>query len=182
MTQVAMFGSARPMPTDPLYTQTEAAARKLASAGFTVATGGGPGLMEAANKGAMSVCTGSICSLGYSIYLPFEAETNEFVQHDTPHETFHTRLQQFCEENDGFIALPGGYGTLLEVLMVLQLKQVQHIEDKPIILVGNMWRRTMDMVADNLLSNGFISRQDRYLHIYADTPEEAADIMVLKLR
>lgn len=178
--QIAVFGSARVAPDQPLYHQTERACELLARRGYKVATGGGPGLMEAANKGALNVCSEQLCSLAYSIYLPFEAETNSYVQHDSPHETFHTRLQQFCEENDGFIALPGGYGTLLEIMMVVQLKQVSHM-DKPIILVGNMWRVIMDTASDLLLAKGYIDVRDRYLYLYADTPEEAANLMLVHL-
>ena len=136
---VALFGSARTEPDSDLYLQTVDSAALLAREGWRISTGGGPGLMEAANKGAAGVCEGSTCSLGYSIYLPFEASTNEFVQEETHHKTFFTRLDQFTEECDAFIALPGGWGTLLEVLIVVQLLQVDHIKNKPLILVGSAW-------------------------------------------
>ena len=121
MKTVAMFGSARPKPETELYYNTVQAARLLASNGWTIATGGGPGLMEAANVGAKLGCEGSTCSLGYSIYLPFESEVNCAVQCNCHHDNFFTRLKQFTDECDAFIALPGGYGTELEILTVVQL-------------------------------------------------------------
>lgn len=177
---VALFGSARIGPRDTVYQRTERAAKLLAEYGICVSTGGGPGLMEAANKGAASVCTDNVCSLGYSIFLPFEAETNEFVQHDTPHQNFHTRLQQFCQDNDGFIALPGGYGTLLEIMVVVQLLQVKHM-DKPLILVGPMWRDIMSSVSRTLERHHLIGPGERQLWEYAQTPEAAATMMIEKL-
>lgn len=174
---VALFGSARISEGSVLYNRTEQAARYLALNGARVSTGGGPGLMEAANRGAAGVCTDSVCSLGYSIYLPFEATTNEFVQQDTHHENFHTRLQQFCADNDGFIALPGGYGTLLEIMVVLQLLQVDHM-NKPLIIVGTMWHDIMEGVSRTLEDHGMISPEDKQLWQYARTPEQAAVMMV----
>ena len=174
MKTVAMFGSARPKPETELYYNTVQAARLLASNGWTIATGGGPGLMEAANVGAKLGCEGSTCSLGYSIYLPFESETNAAVQRDSHHDNFFTRLKQFTDDCDAFIALPGGYGTLLEVMTVVQLLQVGHLENKPLILVGPTWRRVMNYTAAHLHSNEFIYDEDRNLWRYARTPLEAA--------
>jgi len=176
MSTVALFGSARPEEDSVLYRETVEAAALLAENGWTIATGGGPGLMEAANVGAKSICGDEgICSLGYSIYLPFEAETNDAVQVDTHHNDFFTRLKQFTDDCDAFIALPGGYGTLLEVMTVVQLLQVGHMEDKPLILVGPMWRKVMTYVAAHLHSNEFISDFDKEnLWRYSKTPLEAA--------
>lgn len=176
MSTVALFGSARPEEDSVLYRETVEAAALLAENGWTIATGGGPGLMEAANIGAKSICGDeAICSLGYSIYLPFEAETNDAVQVDTHHNDFFTRLKQFTDDCDAFIALPGGYGTLLEVMTVVQLLQVGHMEEKPLILVGPMWRKVMTYTAAHLHSNEFISDFDKEgLWRYSRTPLEAA--------
>lgn len=175
MKTVALFGSARPEKDSPIYRETVEAAALLAQNGWTIATGGGPGLMEAANVGASSVCDDSVCSLGYSIYLPFEADTNDAVQVDTHHDNFFTRLKQFTDDCDAFIALPGGYGTLLEVMTVVQLLQVGHMEDKPLVLVGPMWRKVMSHMAAHLYSNEFITEHDKdSLWRYSRTPLEAA--------
>lgn len=178
MKTVALFGSARPTPDQAIYQETVAAAQLLAEHGWTIATGGGPGLMEAANQGAEGTCEGGTCSLGYSIYLPFEAETNASVQIDSHHDNFFTRLQQFTDDCDAFIALPGGYGTQLEILTVVQLLQVEHMVDKPLILVGPMWKKLMHLTAEHLFANGFISDKEKVLWRYASTPDEAARMLL----
>ena len=171
---VAMFGSARPEPSSKVYQQSKEAARVLSAAGWTIATGGGPGLMQACNEGALEVCSdGEVCSLGYSIYLPFEAETNPAVQHDTHHKTFFTRLEQFSQ-CDAFIALPGGYGTMLEILTVVQLLQVEHIKPVPLILVGEEWRYLMSFSEAMLQQSGFVSTYEKDFWTYAEDPVEAA--------
>ena len=178
MKTVALFGSARPTPDQVIYKATTAAAELLAMHGWTIATGGGPGLMEAANVGAESICKGGACSLGYSIYLPFEAETNPAVQVDSHHRDFFTRLKQFTDDCDAFIALPGGYGTLLEVLTVIQLLQVGHMVDKPLILVGPMWRDIMHDAADRMALEGYISKEEKCFWRYASTPQLAAHMLL----
>lgn len=177
MKTVAMFGSARPTPDQEIYQQTTAAAQLLVEGGWRVCTGGGPGLMEAANKGAKEACQGGVCSFGYSIFLPFEAETNEHVQEDTHHKTFFTRLEQFSDA-DAFIALPGGYGTQLEILTVVQLLQVGHMEPRPLILVGPMWKKIFEMTSSYLFAHEFISSTEQSFWRYAKTPEEAARMLL----
>ena len=174
MKTVAMFGSARPSPTHPLYGDTVKAARLLAENGWTIATGGGPGLMEAANTGAEGACKGGTCSLGYSIYLPFESETNSAVQCNCHHDNFFTRLKQFTDECNAFIALPGGYGTMLEILMVVQLLQVEHMKDKPLILVGRMWEEIMRDLSRKMWLERYISDDEQSFWWYSRTPLEAA--------
>lgn len=171
---VALFGSARVKPNNIIYKQTSDAAAYLAANGWTIATGGGPGLMEAANLGALSSCQEPTCSLGYSIYLPTEDCINDGVQHNTHHQNFFTRLKQFTDECDAFIALPGGYGTLLEILSVIQLLQVGHMEDKPLILVGSMWRRVMEHISMSLWQERMIKEDEMSFHWYSTTPMEAA--------
>lgn len=175
----AMFGSARPAPSDPLYQSSKAAAAILASAGWTIATGGGPGLMEACNQGAKSCCEGGTCSLGYSIFLPFESCTNDAVQCDCHHDNFFSRLKQFTDECDAFIALPGGYGTLLEVLTVVQLLQVNHMKPKPLILVGDMLGNIMRYSSNLMWRDRFIGDDEQSFWWCAKTPEEAAERVVL---
>jgi len=174
MKTVAMFGSARPTDTHPVYRETVQAARLLADNGWTIATGGGPGLMEAANVGAEGACRGGTCSLGYSIYLPFESETNAAVQRDSHHDNFFTRLKQFTDDCDAFIALPGGVGTLLEIVTVAQLLQVGHMENKPLILVGRMWEEIMRGVSHRMWLERYISDEEQSFWWYSRTPLEAA--------
>lgn len=175
MKTVAIFGSARPSPAHPLYRETVKAARLLAENGWTIATGGGPGLMEAANVGAESACKGGTCSLGYSIYLPFESETNAGVQRDSHHDNFFTRLKQFTDECHAFIALPGGYGSMLEILTVVQLLQVEHMENKPLILVGRMWEEIMRSVSHKMWLEHYVSDDEQSFWWYSRTPLEAAE-------
>jgi len=105
--------------------------------GCDIVTGGGPGLMQAANEGAKgAVTTGS---LGIRVELPFEQHANPFVDQSFTHETFFTRLHHFVLASDAFVVVPGGIGTVLEMLMIWQLLQVRHLKEVPLILVGKMW-------------------------------------------
>ena len=174
---VAMFGSARPLSSSRIYKQSEEAAELLAKAGWIIATGGGPGLMEACNRGAVRNCKDSICSLGYSIYLPFEAETNSSVQEDTHHKTFFTRLEQFAEA-DAFIALPGGWGTLLEIVTVIQLLQVGHMEPRPLITVGQDWFLNLERMDLNLKKSGYVGYDEKNFWHPVKTPLEAANYLL----
>ena len=178
MKTVAIFGSARPAATTELYYDTVQASRLLAENGWTIATGGGPGLMEAANTGAKIGCEGNTCSLGYSIYLPFEAETNAAVQLDSHHRNFFTRLQQFTDDCDAFIALPGGVGTQLEILTVVQLLQVKHMKNKPLILVGSMWHDIMSYTMNRMWRDRFISDDEQSFWYNAMTPMQASEKLI----
>lgn len=175
MKTVAIFGSARPKQTTELYYNTVQAARLLAENGWTIATGGGPGLMEAANVGAKLGCEGNTCSLGYSIYLPFEAGTNTAVQVESHHNNFFTRLKQFTDDCDAFIALPGGVGTFLEILTVIQLLQVGYMKSKPFILVGSMWHDILNYTSNRMWRDRFLSDSEQFFYWNAMTPMEAAE-------
>ena len=177
MKKVAMFGSARTLSIKPLYKKTTDAAKLLVKNGWTVATGGGPGLMEAANLGAKSVCTDGVCSLGYSIFLPFEAETNEHVQEDHHHKNFFTRLEEFAT-CDAFIALPGGWGTLLEILTVVQLLQVKHMEPRPLILVGAENAVIMERAELMLKKSGYVGVDEGPFWHLSDDPMKAAKLLL----
>ena len=133
--------------------------------------------MEAANKGAKSVCEDGVCSLGYSIFLPFEAETNEHVQEDHHHKNFFTRLEEFST-CDAFIALPGGYGTILEIMTVVQLLQVNHIEDRPLILVGYENVLTMEQMEGRLKKSGYVGLDEGPYWTLAKNPVEAARMLL----
>jgi uncharacterized protein (TIGR00730 family) len=136
--RVAIFGSARAQPGTFVYEEVKRAAAAFASMGCDIVTGGGPGLMQAANEGAK--LAGAPGSVGIRVELPFEQDVNPFVVQAFEHETFFTRLQHFVIASDAFVVVPGGIGTVLETLMIWQLLQVRHVDNVPLILVGKMWR------------------------------------------
>src|SRR5499425_689190 len=135
--RVTIFGSARAKPGTVAYEETKRAATALADLGCDIITGGGPGLMQAANEGVTAA--GQAESLGIRVDLPFEQEVNPFVGLSFEHRTFFTRLHHFVLASDAFIVAPGGISTVLETMMIWQLLQVRHLEGTPMILVGNMW-------------------------------------------
>ena len=137
--RVTIFGSARVKPGTFGYEETRRAAAALAGMGCDIITGGGPGLMQAANEGA-AAAPERAASIGIRVDLPFEQEVNAFVTEAYEHRTFFTRLHQFVLASDAFIVAPGGVGTVLEAMMIWQLLQVHHLEAKtPLIFVGPMW-------------------------------------------
>lgn len=156
--RVSIFGSARVQPGSFGYEETKRCAAELAKLGCDIITGGGPGLMQAANEGAASA-TERARSIGIRVDLPFEQEVNSFVGQAFEHRTFFTRLHQFVLQSDAFIVSPGGIGTVLETLMIWQLLQVHHLRDTPLILVGKMWpglvawARTSMLTTDPPLAN-----------------------------
>jgi len=140
--RVAIFGSARAKPGTWVYDEVKRAAAAFAGMGCDIVTGGGPGLMQAANEGAAGA--GAAGSLGIRVELPFEQEVNPFVEQAFEHGTFFTRLQHFVIASDAFVVVPGGIGTVLEMLMIWQLLQVRHMDNVPLILVGKMWKGLVD--------------------------------------
>jgi uncharacterized protein (TIGR00730 family) len=149
--RVTIFGSARAKPGTFAYEETKRVSEALAEMGCDIITGGGPGLMQAANEGAEATGrTGD--SLGIRVDLPFEQEANRFVELAFEHRTFFTRLHHFVLASDAFIVAPGGIGTVLETLMIWQLLQVRHLEDTPLILVGKMWPGLVEWARDAMLS------------------------------
>ncbi len=148
--RVTIFGSARTKPGTPIYEDTKRCAAVLAELGCDIVTGGGPGLMQAANEGAAG--HGQAQSIGIRVDLPFEQGANAFVQQMFQHRTFFTRLHQFVLASDAFIVAPGGIGTLLEVAMIWQLLQVRHITDMPLILMGTMWPGLIEWARESMLA------------------------------
>lgn len=135
-----VFGSARILPGTPQYDDVRRLAKELAQLGCQIVTGGGPGLMQAANEGArLGDPADGDGSIGIRIELPFEQDANAFVGQVYQHKTFFTRLHHFILISDVFIVVPGGIGTTLELLMVWQLLQVRQLYGTPLILVGKMW-------------------------------------------
>ena len=148
--RVTIFGSARAKPGTVAYEETKRAAKMLAEMGCDIITGGGPGLMQAANAGVD--LAGEAKSMGIRVDLPFEQEVNPFVELAYEHKTFFTRLHHFVLASDAFIVAPGGIGTVLETMMIWQLLQVRHLEHMPLIMVGKMWPGLIEWVRDAMLS------------------------------
>jgi uncharacterized protein (TIGR00730 family) len=149
--RVTIFGSARVKAGTFGYEETKRLAAALAEMGCDIITGGGPGLMQAANEGAASA-PDRAQSVGIRVDLPFEQEVNAFVTEAFEHRTFFTRLHQFVLASDAFIVAPGGIGTVLETLMIWQLLQVRHLQDTPLILVGKMWPGLIEWAQSSMLS------------------------------
>ena len=147
--RVAIFGSARAQPGTFVYDEVKRVAAAFASMGCDIVTGGGPGLMQAANEGARSV--GAPGSVGIRVELPFEQDVNPFVEQAFEHETFFTRLHHFVLASDAFVVVPGGIGTVLETLMIWQLLQVRHVDNVPLILVGKMWTGLVEWAKTSML-------------------------------
>jgi uncharacterized protein (TIGR00730 family) len=153
--RVTVFGSARTRPGNWVYEQVRAMCAGIAALGCDIVTGGGPGLMEAANRGAKEgQQTAGAQSIGIRVHLPFEQSSNPFVEQAYEHGTFFTRLHQFVLMSDAYIVAPGGIGTLLEASMVWQLLQVRHM-DAPLIFAGPMWRGLIDWASAQMLRPGF---------------------------
>jgi uncharacterized protein (TIGR00730 family) len=171
--RVAIFGSARAQPGTFVYDEVKRLSTAFAGLGCDIVTGGGPGLMQAANEGATSA--GAPESIGIRIELPFEQDVNPFVSHAFEHGTFFTRLQHFVIASDAFIVVPGGIGTVLETLMVWQLLQVRHMHEVPLILVGKMWRGLVDWSATAMLDPRLplASPEDMKIPVCVDTADEA---------
>ncbi len=149
--RVTIFGSARAKAGTFGYDETKRLAAALAEMGCDIITGGGPGLMQAANEGA-ATASERAPSVGIRVDLPFEQEVNAFVTQAFEHRTFFTRLHQFVLSSDAFIVAPGGIGTVLETMMIWQLLQVRHLEDTPLILVGKMWPGLIEWASSSMLS------------------------------
>ncbi|MEY6432833.1 LOG family protein [Thioalkalicoccus limnaeus] len=154
--RVTIFGSARTQPGHWVYDEVKRLAAELAALDCDIVTGGGPGLMQAANEGARSSAAGERAqSVGIRVDLPFEQEVNPFVQEAYEHQTFFTRLHHFVLLSDAYIVVPGGIGTVLETMLVWQLLQVRHLRDTPLILTGKMWSELVDWAARYMLRPGF---------------------------
>jgi uncharacterized protein (TIGR00730 family) len=151
--RVTIFGSARAKPGTFVYNEVRRVAAALAEMGCDVITGGGPGLMQAANEGAAAVhAPERNRSVGIRVELPFEQDVNPFVEQAFEHKTFFTRLHHFVLASNAFVVVPGGIGTVLELMMVWQLLQVKHVQDCPLILVGKMWTDLVDWARTHLIA------------------------------
>jgi len=168
---VSVFGSARTKDTNPYYIEAEKTGKLLKEAGFGVITGGGPGIMEAANKGALDAGGKSI---GVGIELPFEASMNEYVDLGVENRYFFTRKVMFLKYSQAFVIFPGGVGTLDELFEAITLAQCGHNVKYPIVLVGTKyWEGLVDWMQNTLWEHGAISQKDFDLFRIVDTAEEA---------
>jgi hypothetical protein len=167
---VSVFGSARVKPDEPLYQKTEQLSKALTLAGFSVITGGGPGLMEAGNKGAFENDGESI---GLHIHLPMEQKSNEFLNVKSEFRYFFIRKLMFIKYALAYVALPGGYGTLDELSEALVLIQTHRIKPFPIVLFGTeFWAGLIDWFRDQMVTNGFCKAEDLELFIVTDDVNE----------
>lgn len=175
--RVTIFGSARASPGTVAYEETKRAAKALAEMGCDIVTGGGPGLMQAANEAVNS--DGDAKSVGIRVELPFEQDVNPFVELAYEHRTFFTRLHHFVLASDAFIVAPGGIGTVLETMMIWQLLQVGHLRETPLILVGKMWPGLIEWVRDAMLSfeTPLINAEDVSIPVCVSNAEEAIEII-----
>ena len=175
--RVTIFGSARAKPGTVAYEETKRAAHALAELGCDIITGGGPGLMQAANEGVG--LAGNSESMGIRVDLPFEQEVNPFVELAFEHRTFFTRLHHFVLASHAFIVAPGGIGTVLETMMIWQLLQVRHLERTPLILVGKMWPGLIEWVREEMLSfeTPLMSPEDADIPVCVANADEAIEII-----
>ncbi len=169
---VAVFGSARTPAADPDYAAAVEIGRLLAERGRAVITGGGPGLMEAANKGA---CDAGGLSIGLSIELPHEQSRNPYVNLGVDFRYFFVRKTMFVKYSEAFIVMPGGFGTLDELFEALVLIQTGKVRDFPLVLYRSAhWKGLIDWMRETTLGEGFITPDDLDRIRLADTPDEAA--------
>lgn len=174
---VSIFGSARTKPGEKYYELAVNVAQRISEAGYGIITGGGPGIMEAGNKGANKA---GGTSVGLNIDLPFEQHDNPFIDSDKSldFDYFFVRKVMFVKYSQGFVVMPGGFGTLDELFEAMTLIQTNKIQKFPIILVGSdFWGGLFDWVKKTMLEAGNISPQDLDLIKLVDTEEEVVEII-----
>jgi uncharacterized protein (TIGR00730 family) len=173
---VSIFGSARTHSDDPDYAAAQETAGLLARAGFAVITGGGPGIMEAANRGALEA--GGL-SIGCNIELPFEQKSNDYLTKSLKFKYFFVRKMMFVKYSLGFIIFPGGFGTLDELFEALTLIQTRKIRNFPVVLFGSAyWAGLLGWIRDFAMTQGKVTEQDLKLLHVTDSPAEVVQIVV----
>jgi uncharacterized protein (TIGR00730 family) len=176
--RVSIFGSSRIRLGDPIYEEVKKLSSELARLGIDIVTGGGPGLMEAANSGAREgKAGGKARSYGLAIHLPSEEAANPFVDKVFRHRTFFSRLHHFIRLSSAFIVMPGGIGTALELFMVWQLLQVKHMKEHPLILVGTMWPGLIEWMRATMVERGLVSPPDFDVIKVVGSSDEAIPII-----
>ncbi len=172
---VSVFGSARIPPGHPDYELAEAIARQLSDSGFAVVSGGGPGIMEAANKGAFA---GKSPSVGLNIRLPHEQQANPYQDIQLGFRHFFARKVMFVKYASAYVVLPGGFGTLDELAEILTLVQTGKSRRIPIVLVGSsFWAGLLDWFENTLVQRGTVSPEDLDLYTLVDTPEAVVNVI-----
>lgn len=173
---VSIFGSARTRTDDPDYQAAQETAALLARAGFAVITGGGPGIMEAANRGAFEA--GGL-SIGCNIELPFEQASNPYLTNGLKFKYFFVRKMMFVKYSLGFIIFPGGFGTLDELFEALTLIQTKKIRNFPVVLFGSAyWDGLLSWIRDLAMKQGKVTEQDLKLLHVTDSPAEVVQIII----
>src|SRR5215471_17058799 len=173
---VAIFGSARTKPEEPSYQAAVETATLLAKSGFGIITGGGPGIMEAGNKGAQE---GENCSIGCNIELPFEQGPNSYLDISLDFRYFFVRKTMFIKYAEAFIIFPGGFGTMDELFEALTLIQTKKVSHFPVILYDTKyWKGLIDWVRDTMLATEKINPSDARLLILSDDPHEICKIVI----
>ena len=167
---VTIFGSARVQPNNPYYKKAEYLAHRLAEEGFSIITGGGPGIMEAGNRGAAEAGGKSV---GMNIHLPFEQKPNPYANINIEYNYFFIRKVMFVKYAMAYVVLPGGFGTLDELFEALTLIQTRRIKSFPVILMGSeFWQGIIDWLKSTVLREGNISQDDLAIIEIIDDPEE----------
>ena len=173
---VAIFGSARVKPEDPAYEAAVETSRLLAEAGFGIITGGGPGIMEAGNKGAQD---GENTSIGCNIELPFEQKSNPYLDISLDFHYFFVRKTMFVKYAEAFIIFPGGFGTMDELFEALTLIQTGKVNHFPVILYdSHYWQGLLDWIHNTMLVTGKVSAQDEALLRVCDDPHEICKMVI----
>lgn len=177
-TGVSIFGSARTKPDDPDYEACVETARLLGEAGFPIITGGGPGMMEAANKGAQLA---GVPSVGCNIELPFEQSNNPYLDHSIDFRYFFVRKTMFVKYACAFVIFPGGFGTMDELFEALTLIQTNKVRDFPVVLFGSeYWRGLLHWIRETMEPGGKIAAADLDLIFLTDEPAEVAAHIVAR--
>ena len=172
---ITVFGSARTKPDDPVYELARRIGFRLAQAGYAVITGGGPGAMEAANRGCRE---GGGLSVGCNIELPHEQGLNPYVDLGVEFRYFFARKVMFVKYADGFVILPGGFGTMDELFESLTLIQTGKVRHFPVVLVGRAyWSGLLDWIRDTLVAKGAVDATDMDLLLLTDDPDEAVELI-----
>ena len=172
---VCFFGSARTSPSDPHYVNAVKTARLLAEENFPIITGGGPGIMEAANKGAVE---GGGLSIGCNIELPFEQGTNKYVKRSINFKFFFVRKTMFAKYSMAFVVFPGGFGTMDELFEALTLIQTGKVKHFPVVLFGSAyWSGLLDWLKQTVAREGKIDNKDLLLFQITDDPQEVVRVI-----
>lgn len=173
---VTIFGSARTLPEDPFYIKAVELARRLAEAGYPIITGGGPGIMEAANKGAVE---GNGLSIGCNIELPHEQGTNQYVRRSMFFRFFFVRKTMFLKYSTAFVVFPGGFGTMDELFEALTLIQTGKVRHFPVVLIGEAyWAPLISWLRHTVLADRKIDAGDLNLFTVTDDPAVAVDVII----